>query len=158
MDYEEYIKKYFTYENGVLYRHDRKGGNGSFDKDGYLIIKIKGKQFKAHRIVWLLHYGHFPKMEIDHINRIRTDNRIENLRECTRLENIQNSYIPVNKDTGVRGIYKDKCTKGLLAVYTFHKNGKTVRCRTLEEAIRRKKEYEPNNNDTKRAKSSKNTV
>lgn len=140
MDYEKYIKQHFIYDNGKLIRDDRKNSNGSFDKDGYLIVKVKGKQFKAHRIVWLLHYGKFPEKEIDHINRVRTDNRIENLRECTRTENIHNSYIPINKDTGVRGIYQDKCTKGLKAVYAFHYHGKTIRSRTLEEAINKKME------------------
>ena len=87
MDYEKYIKTYFKYnKNGTLSRTDRKGGNGSLDKDGYLIIKVKGKQFKAHRIVWLLNKGNFPKNELDHKNRNRTDNRIENLRESNRKE------------------------------------------------------------------------
>ena len=77
---EEYIFKHFKYnKDGTITRDDRKNSLGSYDKDGYLILKIKGKQFKAHRIAWLLNYGEFPKGEIDHINRCRTDNRIENL-------------------------------------------------------------------------------
>lgn len=82
INYETYIKKHFKYDNGTLIRDDRKNSNGSLDKDGYLIIKVKGKQFKAHRIVWLLHYGKFPLYEIDHINRNKLDNRIES-KGCT---------------------------------------------------------------------------
>jgi hypothetical protein len=49
----EYIKKYFIYnQDGTFTRTDRKNSNGSLDKDGYLIIKIKGKQYKAHRLVY----------------------------------------------------------------------------------------------------------
>lgn len=133
-DYESYIRKHFRYENGVIYRDDREGGNGSLDKDGYLIIKIKGKQFKAHRLVWFLCKGYFPVNEIDHINRNRLDNRIENLRDVTRLENARNKTPIINKDTGCRKIYKDKYTKGLRAVYTFHYKGRTYRFRNLEDA------------------------
>ena len=137
----EYIRKYFIYnKDGTFTRTDRKNSNGSLDKDGYLIIKIKGKQYKAHRLVYAYHNGEFPIMEIDHINRDRTDNRIENLREVNRQSNVDNSTRKVNPDTGVVGIYKDKCTKGLKAVYTFHFKGKTYRFRNLQEAINKKEE------------------
>lgn len=68
---KEYILKHFQYKNGIITRDDRKNSNGSLDKDGYLILKVKNKQFEAHHIVWLLNYGDFPKQEIDHINRNR---------------------------------------------------------------------------------------
>ena len=137
---EEYIKNNFKYSEGKITRTDRKGGLGSYDKDGYLIIKVKGKQIKAHRLVWFLCNGSFPNKEIDHINRIRDDNRIENLRLADRKLQRQNTYIRPNKDTGVVGIYEDKCTRGLKAKYAFHKNGKTYRFRNLEDAIKMKEE------------------
>lgn len=137
---EEYIKNNFKYSDGKIIRIDRKGGLGSYDKDGYLIIKVKGKQIKAHRLVWFLCNGYFPKQELDHINRVRNDNRIENLRLADRKLQHQNTDIKPNKDTGVVGIYEDKSTKGLKAKYTFHKNGKTYRFRDLEKAIRVREE------------------
>ena len=137
---EEYIRSNFKYSDGKIIRNDRKGGLGSYYKDGYLIIKVKGKQIKAHRLVWFLCKGSFPKQELDHINRIRDDNRIENLRLADRKLQHQNTYIRPNKDTGVVGIYEDKCTRGLKAKYTFHKNGKTYRFRNLEDAIKTKEE------------------
>ena len=141
-DLYKYIQKHFSYnpETGLITRNDRKNSNGSFDKDGYLIIKIKTRQFKAHRLAWFLFYGHFPEKELDHINRIRTDNRISNLREVSRSENINNITKYKNKDTNQYGIYLDKSTKGLLAKYTFTFKNKTYRFRNLEEAIRRKEE------------------
>ncbi len=137
---EKYIREHFTYHpNGTITRDDRKGSNGSYDKDGYLILKIKKKQFKAHRVAWFLNYGEFPNGEIDHINRNRTDNRIENLRVCTRLQNNRNKAQKLNPDTGTQGIYVDKCTKGLKAIYTFRVHGKTYRERSLEKAIEKRR-------------------
>ena len=138
--YENYIQKSFQYYDGVLIRSDRKNSNGSLDKDGYLIIKVKGRQFKAHRIVWLLYYGSFPNKEIDHINHNRLDNRIENLREATRTENNNNHIPKINKDTNVVGIHLDKCTKGLIAKFCFKYKKRSYRFRTLEEAISKKEE------------------
>lgn len=132
---KEYIKKHFHYDNGIIRRDDRKGSGGSLDKDGYLVIKVKGKQFKAHRIAWLLCYGDFPKSEIDHINRDRLDNRIENLRESTRKEQARNTTRTPNKDTGVVGVYLDKSTKGLKKRFTTRFNKKTYRFYSLEDAI-----------------------
>lgn len=141
-DLQTYIKKHFSYdlETGIITRNDRKNSNGSYDKDGYLIIKIKKKQIKAHRLAWFLYYGEFPLLEIDHINRIRTDNRIINLREVTRQENIKNTTKKINPETKVMGIYLDKYTKNLKAKFTFHYNNKTYRFRTLQEAINKKEE------------------
>ena len=134
----QYIRKYFIYnEDGTFTRTDRKNSTGSLDKDGYMIMKIKGKQYKAHRLVFAYFNGRFPTEEIDHINRCRTDNRIENLREVDRLGNIKNTTKKVNPDTGVVGIHIDK-TRGLKAIYCFKHKNKTYRFRTLEEAINKK--------------------
>ena len=136
---KEYVLKHFHYHpDGTITRDDRVGGLGSYDKDGYLILKIKGRQMKAHRIAWLLNYGEFPKSEIDHINRDKLDNRIENLRESNRFEQNRNKNFIPNKETGVVGIYMDH-TKGLKKKYAFHFGGKTYRFRTIEEAEEMKK-------------------
>lgn len=66
---------------------------GNIDKDGYLIIRFKGKAYKAHRLAWLYFYGVWPKNQIDHINGIRNDNRIQNLRDVTADINSQNRQI-----------------------------------------------------------------
>jgi hypothetical protein len=137
----DYIKKYFIYnKDGTFTRTDRRNSTGSFDKDGYLIIKIKGKQYKAHRLVFAYFNNRFPKKEIDHINRDRKDNRIENLREVNRTENVRNTTKKINPDTGVYGVYKDKSTKGLKKVYTFHFQDKSYRFYTVEEAVNKRKE------------------
>lgn len=138
--YEKYIKEHFKYENGILIRDDRKNSNGSVDKYGYLIIKVKGKQFKAHRIVWLLNKGKFPNKELDHINRNKLDNRIENLKESNRKEQNNNKDFAKNKKTNVIGIYIDESTKGLKKIYTTRIDKKTYRFYSLEDAINFRKE------------------
>ncbi|MCJ2709130.1 HNH endonuclease, partial [Escherichia coli] len=60
----------------------------SINSDGYLMIMINGKAYPAHRLAWLIVYGTMPDGFIDHINRVRTDNRISNLRLVTHSENM----------------------------------------------------------------------
>ena len=66
---------------------------GTFNHDGYLRVGFKRKMVFAHRIVWLLTHGAWPDGEIDHINGVRSDNRVENLRVVSRKENMQNQRI-----------------------------------------------------------------
>lgn len=61
---------------------------GSKDKkSGYMRIKYKYKRFLCHRLAWRLHYGEWPSGPLDHINGIKTDNRIENLRITDARQN-----------------------------------------------------------------------
>lgn len=131
---KEYILKHFTYCDGELIRDDRSNPSGSLDRDGYLIIKVKGKQYKAHRIVWLLHHGDFPNGEIDHINRIRTDNRIENLREADRALQFENMEHKPNPNTGAIGVHIT-AMDGLKKKYTTRIKGKVYRFYTIAEAV-----------------------
>jgi hypothetical protein len=66
------------------------------DKGGYIRFKIsyqnKAVWYSAHRAIWFLHYGAWPKDTIDHINHVRTDNRIENLRDISREENSSRKF------------------------------------------------------------------
>ena len=55
---------------------------GSICKDGYRNIKINGKMYRAHRLIWCIENGEMPPADVDHINRVRDDNRITNLRLC----------------------------------------------------------------------------
>lgn len=64
---------------------------GSVDSRGYVRIGIFGGIYKAHRLAWLHVHGHWPKHEIDHINGIKDDNRLENLRDVNGVVNKQNT-------------------------------------------------------------------
>lgn len=63
---------------------------GGLSVDGYRRLRIDGVLWLAHRLSWFVIYGSFPKTGLDHINGIRTDNRIENLREAENSLNSQN--------------------------------------------------------------------
>lgn len=92
--------------------------------DGYRYIKINQKRIPAHRIVFFIHKGFIPK-EIDHINRVRDDNRIENLRECKHIENSRNQSLQKREKTSrYKGVCFDK-SRGLWMAYS-KLNGKCI--------------------------------
>jgi hypothetical protein len=71
---------------------------------GYLVGRVNSVSMKAHRAAWALHYGEWPKHEIDHINGNKMDNRIENLRDVQTLENGKNRPKQINNTSGVTGV------------------------------------------------------
>lgn len=77
----------------------------SIDTHGYLQVKINGRTYQAHRVVFLMFNMRWPKNQIDHINGCRTDNRIENLREVTCQENRRNSKLRCDNKSGYSGIH-----------------------------------------------------
>lgn len=72
---------------------------GCLHQAGYVQIGIERKIYLAHRLAWLYVYETWPKESIDHINNIRSDNRILNLREANQAENCQN----LKKSRGASG-------------------------------------------------------
>lgn len=76
----------------------------SINSDGYLMIMINGKAYPAHRLAWLIVYGTMPDGFIDHINRVRTDNRISNLRLVSRSQNNMNTITSKRNRSGCRGV------------------------------------------------------
>lgn len=79
----------FEYRDGVLVRRSTGKVVGSRRPDGYIQVSHKSRCYLAHRIIFEMHHGRPPAV-IDHVNRHRFDNRIENLRECSFSENNHN--------------------------------------------------------------------
>lgn len=79
---------------------------GNFQKvpPGYVLITIDQKPYLSHRLAWLYTYNRWPKEEIDHINRVKHDTRIKNLRECSRQENRWNTPKYKNNKSGYKGV------------------------------------------------------
>lgn len=75
---------------------------GGLHHRGYRYIEIDGRAYAEHRLAWLYVTGRWPKDQLDHINRQREDNRIENLREATNSQNRANSK-HANR-TGYKGV------------------------------------------------------
>lgn len=98
--------------------------------NGYLGVKIGGRVLSAARLAWQLVNGPIPDgLEIDHINRVRTDNRISNLRLVTRVENLENRTFPPNT-LGVFGVSMHKKT----GLFRARFKGKTRYFETLGAA------------------------
>lgn len=72
---------------------------------GYVMVGLDGKHWGAHRIIWALHCGKPSAGDIDHINGNPSDNRISNLREVTRSENMRNQKVSTTNKSGHRGVY-----------------------------------------------------
>ncbi len=82
---------------------------GGIKSNGYRYISINKKRYLAHRLAWLYMYGCLPMYQIDHVNGSRHDNRIDNLREATPLENNQNIRVCQKGNvTGILGVHFHK--------------------------------------------------
>ena len=79
-----------TWKNPMPSRAKRGDRADTSISRGYRLAWAGGKRQKAHRIAWLMHYGVWPTGEIDHINCVKDDNRIVNLRDVDRFTNKQN--------------------------------------------------------------------
>lgn len=113
----ELLHKLFTCDAqaGLLFWKPRENANPwnaryahmeAFCSPGkYLRGNIDGKAFPAHRVIWAMHYGAWPKNQIDHINGDSRDNRIVNLRDVTTSVNAQNTKLMKNNKSGVCGVY-----------------------------------------------------
>lgn len=104
---QDQLLELFEYIDGNLYwrksnRGHSKAGDlaGTTNKDGkhYFTVTISQKKYSVHRIVWVMVNGDIPNgLEIDHINRDKYDNRIENLRLVTRSQNSLNKPSKISK-------------------------------------------------------------
>ena len=114
---QEQALELFRYdpETGYLYWKNTGTGRPKYNvpaghtskSTGYAIVKLRGKAYKAHRIIWLMFYGDLPERQIDHINHIRSDNRIGNLRSVSNQGNQRNATKQKNNSSGVTGVHWD---------------------------------------------------
>lgn len=136
----------FTWKTDFL-RKKLKGKIAGYTCKGYIVIGILGKKYPAHRLALIYTYGHCDSKDVDHINNIKTDNRIANLRFATRSENKQN-LIKAKSDniSGYLGVSKNG--NGWSA--KLHLSGKITRLgtyKTPQEAhtayVKAKRELHP---------------
>ncbi len=116
MKYETLLEN-FEYKNNDLYWKTPNQGRslnrpaGCVKQDGYREINFDRTHYRAHRLVWCYHNGNMPTKDIDHIDGNRLNNNIENLREATHQQNMQNSKIQKNNKSGYKGVHFNKRSK-----------------------------------------------
>lgn len=118
---QEYLKLAFDYNKytGILTRLSNGHKIQSTNSEGYIQVYIKGKAYPAHRVIWLYLYGEWPKNQIDHINGIRNDNRVENLRDVVQSKNMQNSKH--HRSGGLLGTSWNKRDKKWISTLIFNR-------------------------------------
>lgn len=108
---QERALQVFDYKDGALWWKERAQGRsrtkpaGRETNEGYIQVKVDGIAYQAHRVIWLMCYGRWPEGPLDHKDRNKKNNALENLREVTASENALNRKFPPNKfglPTGIR--------------------------------------------------------
>ena len=110
------VKELFDYKDGHLYwkKNIKNGTRNFFEGDkagkqhsaGYIQICLNNKLYLAHRLIFLWHHGHLPRV-LDHIDGDKTNNRIENLREATYSENLFNTKPYKTNTSGYKNVTKN---------------------------------------------------
>lgn len=128
IDLYKHIKNNYDYvESGHLFLkttlkngHKNKLVVGYKANNGYLVISIKNKPMLYHRIIWLWHHKTLPKY-LDHINRNKKDNRIDNLRPALRFQNMANiRKLKKSKSSIYKGVSFNKKAKKYVSSITFN--------------------------------------
>lgn len=109
---QAYLKQHFFYEvlTGHFIRRTSSGSAkvgdiaGTYDGPGYRKIRLFGKWYKVHRLAFMYMLNRWPVAEVDHINRVKDDNRWINLREADRGLNTVNVGPRKDSKTGIKGV------------------------------------------------------
>ena len=114
---QEYLHELFEYRDGCLYWKIQNSNRVNIGNEaGYLdeknsrkFVRIDGKLYLVHRIIFMMHYGYFPRL-VDHKDRNSLNNKIHNLRDASKGENAYNSKIPKTNTSGAKGVswYKNQ--------------------------------------------------
>jgi hypothetical protein len=149
---KNYLNSIFEYKDGNLYWKENrtvvKKGQiaGTINSRGYRHIRVDNKFHQSHRLIWIYFYGDIPdNLVVDHIDRNRLNNNIENLRLATSSENNRNHK---NADRKNLGVWKTKNNKYKA---TFRLNNKRYYLgiyETENEAIEARNNFKKSNNIT----------
>lgn len=131
----ELIRNHIAYDedSGVFIWIKKTGQNGklgpkkpSIDSRGYEQVSYMGRSYLAHRLAWYFVHGKWPDKQIDHINGIKTDNRISNLRLATHSQNVRNRPAYKNTASGRKGVYWHSQNKKWQALIVINGRNKSL--------------------------------
>ncbi len=136
------LKELLIYSDGDLWWKSSGSGRsickplGCVDvTTGYARAMVLGKRYYLHRLVWAHQTGAWPSGEIDHIDGNKTNNKICNLREASRCENMRNIPISTSNKSGFKGVSWDKGKCRWVAQISIDGKGKRLgRFKTAVEA------------------------
>ena len=137
----ELLHSIFEYKDGVLFWKAKKSSNtrqdfsaGSIAKRGYVSVRLCGKHYYVHRLIYMMHYGFMPEF-LDHIDGNKLNNKIENLRSATKSENNRNKKLYKNNKSGVKGVqWNEPCKKWRAVLKLDGKNKHIGLFNTIDEA------------------------
>lgn len=141
----ETVREMFDYDpqtGHLLHRRARgraRPGSraGSLKPTGYRVVNVKGRWFQSARVVWIHQHGCWPTNQIDHINHVRDDDRLENLRDVTAQQNVHNlGTTRKNSLSGVPGVCWNARSSRWYA--TIYLSGKAIflgSFKSFEEAV-----------------------
>ena len=112
---QEFLLHIFDYKDGELYWKNKYkptssikiGDKAGFIHKGYMALRMNKKYYAIHRLIFMMHYGYFPKF-IDHKDNNPLNNKIENLREATSQQNNCNQKLSSRNTSGYKNVIWNK--------------------------------------------------
>lgn len=148
MNYKEWFYYDPSSPSGLRWKKDVKFGTikagsqaGTMTNPGYWQLKFKGNFYMAHRVIWELHHGSIPdSLHLDHIDRDKANNKIENLRIASNSQNGANKVLQSNNVTGAKGVYWNSKNKKWISNIVDKR--KTLYLGSFDDFIEAAKEYD----------------
>ena len=125
------LQELFDYENGQLIwkvaRQKIRIGDvaGTLHNQGYLSVCIDYKSYLVHRLIFLFHHGYLPAF-VDHKDRNKKNNCIDNLREATKTQNNANQKLHRTNKSGFRGVSWQSKSKKWAAYISINNKTKNL--------------------------------
>jgi len=140
-EFIDLLHERYYYKDGVLfykkdigYKVKKDAKVGSVNAKGYLATNVNYIGYKVHRLIFAMHHRYFPEV-IDHIDRNKLNNKIENLREVSVSENVINSGLSSRNTSKYKGVhFCNREKKWIATVCRKNKRHYIGGFATLEEA------------------------
>lgn len=118
----ERVRSLLTYDAATgAFFWTKTGKRAGTVAEEYIRVRIDNKTYRGHRLAWAYFYGRWPVQDIDHIDTVKTNNAISNLREVSNAQNAQNTRRP-------KGTTASNCIG-----VSWHKHSKKWQARIMKD-------------------------